>query len=505
MRILFTSVVGAVIGYITNWFAIKMLFRPHTEKRIFGIKIPFTPGLIPKEKNRIAKSVGDAIGDHLLTSETLVESLCSDEMNSKLRKWVKNKISELEDKGVTLGEEFRAILNSKFESTKKYIDMKINQSILSTIKSDRFKVELENIIKTYITKELQRNPEELLQSVYYKNAKENILAKCVQYKNSEGFRNGLADMIEIKFVEMSKSEKTLQEIIPVGVIGSLKVYLYNRREEISVFIRKFIEKDEIKNKIRNSITGMINANLNPMVAMFMNADSIFEKVMIAIDDHLEKEENQTEMILIIDKLIDEVLKNNISDLIENLSREKMKSNSVYLASILGDKVLTEEILDKLGMSIEEKISSYTSIQQILHQNNVNVNSIIEELVDSLINSISNNKEFEEKIGEFVTEFIGKVEMVTIRDISLWSGRDISESASNFAQNIYDKFVENNATDFIEAFEIRKIVEDKINSFEVSYAEEIILEIASKELNAITWLGAVLGCLMGFISSLLASI
>ncbi len=44
------ALIGAVIGYITNWLAIKMLFRPREAKYIFGMKLPFTPGLIPKEK-----------------------------------------------------------------------------------------------------------------------------------------------------------------------------------------------------------------------------------------------------------------------------------------------------------------------------------------------------------------------------------------------------------------------------------------------------------------------
>ena len=45
---LISALVGAVIGYITNWLAIKMLFKPHNEKRVFGIRIPFTQGIIPK-------------------------------------------------------------------------------------------------------------------------------------------------------------------------------------------------------------------------------------------------------------------------------------------------------------------------------------------------------------------------------------------------------------------------------------------------------------------------
>ena len=48
---------GGIIGYFTNWLAIKMMFRPQQPKYLFGVKLPFTPGLIPKEHGRIAEAI----------------------------------------------------------------------------------------------------------------------------------------------------------------------------------------------------------------------------------------------------------------------------------------------------------------------------------------------------------------------------------------------------------------------------------------------------------------
>ncbi len=45
---------------------------------------------------------------------------------------------------------------------------------------------------------------------------------------------------------------------------------------------------------------------------------------------------------------------------------------------------------------------------------------------------------------------------------------------------------------------QKLIEEEINSFDVAFTEEIIIEIANKELKAITWLGALLGGIMGIL-------
>ena len=76
---------GGVIGYITNDIAIRMLFRPHKAKYVFGIHIPFTPGIIPKEKGRIAEAVGGVISENLMNKEVLERYLLSEDMIGKIR------------------------------------------------------------------------------------------------------------------------------------------------------------------------------------------------------------------------------------------------------------------------------------------------------------------------------------------------------------------------------------------------------------------------------------
>ncbi|MGD1902580.1 MAG: DUF445 domain-containing protein [Geitlerinemataceae cyanobacterium] len=64
-------VAGGLIGYGTNDIAIKMLFRPYRAYYIGSFRIPFTPGLIPRNQNRLAQRVADTIVTSLLTPEEL--------------------------------------------------------------------------------------------------------------------------------------------------------------------------------------------------------------------------------------------------------------------------------------------------------------------------------------------------------------------------------------------------------------------------------------------------
>ena len=61
-----------------------MLFRPHQAKYIMGVHVPFTPGIIPKEKARMAGAIGKAVSENLMNREVLEKSLLSDEMLTKI-------------------------------------------------------------------------------------------------------------------------------------------------------------------------------------------------------------------------------------------------------------------------------------------------------------------------------------------------------------------------------------------------------------------------------------
>lgn len=97
---------GGIIGYITNDIAIRMLFRPHTRKYIFGVHIPFTPGIIPKEKGSIAEAIGSAISENLMNKEVLEKYLLSDEMVGKIR----SSVTEFTNKQKTNDESVRAFI-----------------------------------------------------------------------------------------------------------------------------------------------------------------------------------------------------------------------------------------------------------------------------------------------------------------------------------------------------------------------------------------------------------
>lgn len=127
---LIAPVLGGIIGYITNDIAIRMLFRPHTAKYIFGMHIPFTPGIIPKEKGRIAEAIGAVISENLMNQEVLERYLLSEEMIGKLRTSVESFIGVQTENEETVREFLSHYLsNEEIES----IASSVNQGLTAQL------------------------------------------------------------------------------------------------------------------------------------------------------------------------------------------------------------------------------------------------------------------------------------------------------------------------------------------------------------------------------------
>lgn len=82
--------IGAVIGYLTNWLAIKMLFRPHKAYHIFGLRIPFTPGLFVKRRRDFARSIAQMIEDRFTETDDLVAAFFEAQKKGLIREFVQS-------------------------------------------------------------------------------------------------------------------------------------------------------------------------------------------------------------------------------------------------------------------------------------------------------------------------------------------------------------------------------------------------------------------------------
>lgn len=490
------ALIGAVIGYITNWLAIKMLFRPREAKYIFGMKLPFTPGLIPKEKSRIANKVGETVGTHLLNSDSLSKALKDDKIKAKFNEVAKEKINQVINSNSTLEDSLKDTLGENYYALKENMINNIAKTILESIKEEEFKNKVKFYIVDSIKEGLNKKPEKIIDFINSNKFREVIINTLEEEKTRDII--GKALLKEVK--TLGKEDLTIEEVIPENIKPYIEEYVKSQKDTLVDIIKNLLRDDEVSHKIKSAI----NDNIPSIVSMFLSGDVIYGKLVSLVDKSLNEEENKEYICDAALAFVHESMKKKVSDVINTVGEEKLEVISDVLGDKISKKLNTEENIDSIISKLNCKISSFSSYEEIIKVLFNDYENILIDNIDSMISQIVNNNQLYGEISKIIEKIFDKFLQNSLNDIC-YNKQNLENSIMSILDNLYNDFVENKSAKVLEIVDISSIVEEQINAFEVDYAEEIIIGIANKELKAITWLGALLGGILGILSPLLSTI
>lgn len=147
--------IGALIGYCTNYIAIKMLFLPRKEYRIGKWKLPFTPGVIPKNKPRLASAVGTAISERLFTESDLLSAVKDSGIREKIVETVTDTLTQSD---LPLQKQLNVMISdTQIETAVDRLSLLLSQKIITGAKALDFHAIIREIAQSSFSK-LLSNP-----------------------------------------------------------------------------------------------------------------------------------------------------------------------------------------------------------------------------------------------------------------------------------------------------------------------------------------------------------
>lgn len=97
-KLLLLPVIGCLIGWFTNYLAVRMLFRPKQPVNLLGLRLQ---GLVPKRRGELAQSIGEAVERELISHEDIRAALSHPELLGTVRTKLHAKIDEFLEAGLT--------------------------------------------------------------------------------------------------------------------------------------------------------------------------------------------------------------------------------------------------------------------------------------------------------------------------------------------------------------------------------------------------------------------
>lgn len=303
---------GGVIGYITNDIAIRMLFRPHKAKYLFGIHIPFTPGIIPKEKGRIAEAIGGVISENLMNKEVLEKYLLSEDMVEKVRSAV---------------EEFIAIQQRNNETVSQFLGHYLSKEEIDTIAQNInrsiTKQTYEKLADSSVGEKVAHIAiDHVAQKLTIDGAQELLSGIGGTFGGLGGMAAGLfGGNIVAKFLGM------LREPAEHFLANNINTMLRDNGEEI---VSNMIG-GEVDNFLNKPVYKLLEGHEEQLVQAINTVESIYRNV---ITDHLPKILDSIDISKIVRERINEMDVNETEKLIFQVMDKELKA-IVWLGALLG--------------------------------------------------------------------------------------------------------------------------------------------------------------------------
>ena len=251
--------IGAVIGYCTNYIAVKMLFYPKKEIKIWGHKLPFTPGAIPKGKPRLAKAIGNIVANTLLTEEDLKKKILSDETENAVVEKIMDGLSSNLHTSIN-----RIFPEEEYTNAKEKVTNLLTDQILESVQN----MNLEHIIVEEAGKAVKSKTKGTMLEMFLNDEMLNSLIQPVGGEIVNYIQVSGADYIK---GEISRKLAALEEKSILELCDNLNVSQDSVRGMVSSLYQTAIE----------SAAGNLVSNLNI-------AGIIEEKVSEMSIDDLEK-------------------------------------------------------------------------------------------------------------------------------------------------------------------------------------------------------------------------
>jgi len=166
-------IVGAAIGWATNWIAVRMLFRPRRERKILGLRFH---GLIPKRRADLTRRAAEIIEEELITSGDLRKIVESANLAPPILKIVQERVDRfVADEIRTLPKLVRRFLPRDLPERIKSNFMQEIESVLPRLTEDVIAaIHAKADFKQIVVEKLDAVEVEKLESLVYRLARTEL-------------------------------------------------------------------------------------------------------------------------------------------------------------------------------------------------------------------------------------------------------------------------------------------------------------------------------------------
>ena len=465
-------VLGAGIGFVTNVIAIRMLFRPLKEYRIFGLRVPFTPGIIPKQRYALADSIGRMVSGQLLSKESVISHIRGQEFSRSLNEGISALLSQDSD------DEVPPIVRRASSFLRNALTEQRLVALLTQLGTTLGRLTVSQIV-----------PRRILRGQ---------LAKLLDHQIRDGIGPRLVDELVLLTERLVEDDRSLDSIVSEDLRQGIVTLLEALYEPAVRFLFEWLRRPEIKTELTvrgKRILQDILRQLTSVQRFLLSAGqydrTLEEKMPDIVSDLLNTVENallepanRGKVFSGLREALDRLTSQRLADI-----QKLVEGDFPALVRRAGNGLIAILLQERAALRLELELS-----RLVERHKNVAVQTIVRFLSGRRGKDLM--VQFGKSAGSWVQspgsleKLLGTVYRYFVQDQSALEG-----SAGGVAGSV-QTLLESAVPELLERFDVQTLVVNRINSLDVLAVENMLLSIMARHFKWINIFGALLGALIG---------
>ncbi|HEX8557254.1 MAG TPA: DUF445 family protein [Pyrinomonadaceae bacterium] len=497
-------------GYGAAWLAVRMLFRPHRPVKVLGLTV-WPQGMIPRHRERLAQTIGNAVGNELVSQETVVHALFE---TGFFRRKVEQLVAGYTDE--LLERNYTTILDALPKSARAPVldalaalQLRIGEHIAGALKGE----ETAEAVTRFVDRRVDEILAQRLSDVVGPETFEQVLGfvedRLRGVVTERGFESKVREFVSSRVDELAQSRATLAEMFTPDTVAVIKERIDSQvppivqhltelatnkgtRKQIGALIKRevddyyqqlnFFKKIFIsRERIHGEVDDLVNKTLPRRVEEFLSGEAF---------------EHQAEEFL--NSSIDGVLARPVNELVGNIAPDKLD----LIKDQIAERILSVARSPELSTSVSayatdalQRVRPHTLRALLEHARPDSAEQVKSFLARGLMAVLSR-----EETGRMVNAILAaQIEKLLVRPIGRVGDLLPEEKVRRAAAALADR-VESAARERLPAaiaeFDIGRIVQEKVSGYPITKLEDLVLLVAKQHLRTIELFGLLIGFVIG---------
>ncbi len=487
-----------------------MLFHPYKSVKLFGLTI-WPQGMIPRHRERLAQSIGNAVGNELVSQQTVFDALFETSFfQRKVEDFVGTYTNELLSK---IYPSFIDALPSQARApildTISALQFRLAEYIASMLKSEETGEAIKRFVDKQIDELVERRVETLVSNESLDQALDFVQQRLLKFISEEKFEQKVKDFVSGRLDDLAHSNATLGETFTPETIAFIKERIDQQVPPIVHHLADIASSPTTRKQIGSLIKLEVDQyyeQLSLIKKIFISRERIHREVddlvnktlPKKIEEYLRGEAFEQEAEAFLNTTIDNVLQRPLNELIGQFDAVKLDELKDQATSRLLEIFRSEGLSSSLSAYFNDAIDRLgpQTLRSVMQQLDSRAVDQAKGFLSRSLLGLLSRDDTARTINAILT---AQVERLLIEPIGRL-GDHVSEHSMQKASSALVERITAAARErlpvAIAEFDVGGLVRKKVSDYPIEKLEELVLSVARQHLKTIEIFGGVIGFVLG---------